>query len=68
MAIQVAANTPDCEVGRVHRRWRSVGRDLVQNAVEHNQEGGHVAIARGRRWQRFSYWSSTTARGCPARP
>ena len=44
--ILVAANTPDCEV------WvactpalaeRAVA-NLVQNAVEHNQEGGHVAI------------------------
>ena len=66
--IEVAANTPESEV------WvactpalaeRAVA-NLVQNAVEHNQEGGHVAIKLEiiDGGARFSYAFWTMARGC----
>jgi len=56
--IKVAANTPEFEVwvACTPALAEHAVADLVQNAVEHNQEGGHVAIKReafhgGKRFQ-----------------
>ena len=44
--VEVAANTPECEiwVACLPSLAERAVANIIQNAVEHNQEGGHVAI------------------------